>query len=160
MSETSYPISAEAWDVFGPQLRCLTHLSGRDDDFCLLEGEVAQGGFVPVHSHEDRECFMVLAGTIEAWVEGSWRELEEGEVLDIPGGRRHAWRKSSPGTALLMIATTVRMGRFLREAGRPLAAAQLPPTSAELERFVGLARGHGYWLGSAEDNAAAGLAAG
>jgi mannose-6-phosphate isomerase-like protein (cupin superfamily) len=160
MSETSFPVPAESWDVFGPQLRCLTHLSGGDDDFCLLEGEVAQGSFVPVHSHEDRECFLVLAGEIEAWVEGSWTVLDEGQVLDIPGGRRHAWRKSSPGTALLMIATTVRMGRFLREAGRPLAAAQLPPTPRELERFVGLARSHGYWLGTAEDNAAAGLAAG
>ncbi len=150
------PAPDEPWDVFGPQLRCLTSLSGQDGDFCLLEAEVASGVLVPVHSHADRETFLVLSGTIEAWVEGHWTALGEGDVLDVPGDRRHAWWKVSPGTATLLLATTMRMGRFLRDAGRPLAAASFPPTPAEMARFAGLAEAYGHWLGTAEDNAAAG----
>ena len=83
--------------------------------------------------------------------------LRAGDVLDIRDGVRHAWRNISEAPVRLLIVTTVRLGKFLREIGRPLAAANAPPSPGDVERLISISKRHGYWNGSSDDNAAIGL---
>lgn len=55
---------------------------------------VAPAGFGPprhVHRNED-ECFVVLTGEIEVWLEGATRIAGPGDSVFIPRGREHTFR--------------------------------------------------------------------
>lgn len=151
---------SEVLDVLGPRIQHLTELSN-DQTYCLMKGEVGSGVFVPIHSHEDRETFFVLSGEIEAWVEDKWTVFRVGDTLDIPSNQKHAWRNTSSENVTLLIASTVKMGGFFNEVGRP--ADSVPPGHPEpaaLQHFVEVALSYGYWLGSPDDNATIGLSLG
>jgi hypothetical protein len=108
-------------------------------------------------SHPDRELFSITEGAIEVFVADQWHAPRAGDVLDIRDGVRHAWRKISEAPVRLLIVTTARLGQFLREIGRPLAAANAPPSPGDVERLISISKRHGYWNGSPDDNAAIGL---
>jgi quercetin dioxygenase-like cupin family protein len=148
----------EIRDLFGHQIRHLTALSDADCDFCLMRSDFPDGAVVPIHSHADRETFYVLTGRVQALWEDHWDTLVAGDVLDVPSGLEHALRNLSGAPASLLLATTMRMGRFLRDISRPAgAAAGGAPHPEERERFLKIARDYGYWLGSPADNAAVGI---
>ncbi len=150
--------SPEFLDLLGPQLRHRTALTDNDDDFCLIEAIFPPGAFVRLHSHE-HETFFVLAGEFQGFKDGQWHDLCAGSVFDVPAGVRHALRNVSGDFTHLLVATTMRVGRFLRDVGRPVSqATSAPPTAAEVERFTKASAAYGYWRGSPEDNAAVGLA--
>lgn len=49
----------------------------------------------PPHFHpRQEERFEVLAGVLDVFVDGDWRELSAGESITIPAGTRHAVRNS------------------------------------------------------------------
>lgn len=151
---------SEVLDVLGPHIQHLTELSN-DESYCLMKGVVGPGVFVPLHSHEDRETFFVLSGEIEAWTGEQWTVFRVGETLDIPGNQKHAWRNVSNEPTTLLIASTVKMGKFFNEIGRPVDSVQPgPPEPAALQHFVEVAIAYGYWLGTPVDNAAIGLTMG
>jgi hypothetical protein len=61
----------------------------------------------------------------------------------------------------MLCVTPMRLGRFFRDIALPAAlATQGPPTPADLQRMVGLAKAYGYWLGGLADNAAVGISIG
>jgi uncharacterized RmlC-like cupin family protein len=151
----------ETLDLFGHQIQHLTALSDADVEYCLIGSNHPAGTFVPIHSHADRETFYILSGEPQALWEDHWITLVTGDVLDVPGGIKHAWRNVSGAPASLLVVTTMRMGRFLREIGRPAATAPPgPPTKAELQRLFEIAQANGYWMGSPADNAAVGISLG
>jgi quercetin dioxygenase-like cupin family protein len=148
----------EMLDVFGPQIQLLTTLSDEDEAYCLFRGVLPAGVFVPIHSHPDRETFYILEGEPQGLLQDQWRQFAAGDVVDIPGDMKHAWRNASVAPVSLLFVTTTRLGRFFLEIGRPAATvAPGPPTPADLQRFLQIARAYGYWLGSVEDNAAIGI---
>jgi quercetin dioxygenase-like cupin family protein len=151
----------EILDVLGPQIQFLTALSDADDDYCLIKGTIPAGVVVPLHSHVERETFYILAGEIEGLWEDYWISLAAGDVFDVPGGLKHGWRNRSGAPASLVLATTMRLGRFLREISRPLATVSpAPPKPADVQRLVEVAQAYGHWLGSPADNAAVGISFG
>jgi quercetin dioxygenase-like cupin family protein len=151
----------EVLDVLGPQIQYLTPLSESNEGYCLVKSTVAPGVIVPIHSHADRETFYILAGELQGLTEDRWHIFGPGGVFDVPGGIRHAFRNVSSASVSLLFVTTMRMGRFFREVGRPAATLPPgPPAPADLQRFALLAHEYGYWLGSPEDNAAVGLSFG
>lgn len=153
------PQQAEIIDILvGPTLTYLTPGPSAPGDFCLMKVEIPPGVIVPVHSHEDRETFYVLAGQLDGLTGAEWTIVLPGMVLDVAHGVRHALRNSSKSTTTLLMVTTMRMGQFFRDVGRPYAPGLQPPTSAELENFATTANGYGYWMGSAADNLAVGIA--
>jgi hypothetical protein len=81
-------------------------------------------------SHPDRELFSITESDRGLRCR-SVACPSRGRVLDIRDGVRHAWRKISEAPVRLLIVTTVRLGQFLREIGRPLAAANAPPSPGE-----------------------------
>ena len=151
----------EVLDVLGSHIQHLTVLSDADDGYCLIRSIFPAGVVVPVHSHSDRETFYILAGELQGLWEDRWITLGGGDVFDVPGDIKHGWRNVSGAPVSLLLATTMRLGRFLRDIGRPVATIPPgPPAPADLQRFVETAHAYGYWLGSPEDNAAVGLSFG
>jgi quercetin dioxygenase-like cupin family protein len=150
--------TADFLDVMGPLVKPLTTLSKADGDYCLFQSIFPQDVVIPMHSHADRETFYMLSGRIEGWIEGGWQSLGPGNVFDVPENARHAFRNYSGGPASLLLLTTIRLGRFFTEIGRPATAPAVgPPTQAELKHLAARAHDYGYWLGSPEDNLSVGL---
>lgn len=135
--------------------RYLTSLSLPADDYCLFIGEVPAGAIVPFHSHSDRETFYVLSGEMNFYDGASWQVLKQGEFVDVLGNTRHAWRNASESSASLLVATTVRMGVFLRKVS---SGGSIQAAGTEKDQFLKLVQEYGYWLGSGKDNEAIGLA--
>jgi quercetin dioxygenase-like cupin family protein len=53
----------------------------------------------PLHFHPaQKEEWHVLSGTLEAHLDGDWRELNEGESVSIPAGSPHTFRNRSGDT--------------------------------------------------------------
>jgi quercetin dioxygenase-like cupin family protein len=153
-----FPQHAEVIDIFvGPTLTYLTPGSSAPDDFCLMKVEIPPGVTVPVHSHEDRETFYVLAGQLNGLTGTEWAIFLPGMVLDIKNGVRHALRNGSAATTTLLMVTTMKMGQFFRDAGRPYAPGLPPPTQGDLQHFLTTANECGYWMGSPADNLAVGI---
>ena len=125
-----------------------------------MRGVVAPGVVVPLHSHDDAEDFFILAGTQQVLTKSDqglqWIDVNAGDYVHIPAGVPHAHRNVSDEPAVELVVTTARLGRFFQEVAR--SDTGQPPTSAELAAFVAVATRYGYDLGTAEQNAAVGIA--
>jgi hypothetical protein len=63
----------------------------------------------------------------------------------VPGDLKHGWRKLSGAPVSMLCVTTMRLGRFHDEFGRPLAkVAQVRPKPAEIQRLIELVYTYGY----------------
>jgi quercetin dioxygenase-like cupin family protein len=154
----------EAIDVLGPTIRYLTPPEGDDRAPCVMRGTIPPGIVVPLHSHADPETFLLVAGALEALTPSEngfvWKPVTAGEVFHIPGDAKHAWRNRSQETADSILISTVKIGRFFRELGRPVGSSEephWPPRPATIERFLATAERYGYWNATPEENAAVGL---
>jgi quercetin dioxygenase-like cupin family protein len=149
---------AEILDLFGPSIQRVIPLSDENGGYCVLKGTVPPGIIVPLHSHPDRETFYVLGGQLRALKGDTWQTLQVGDVFDVPGGTRHAFRNLENESASILIATTTSLTRFLLKVARPIANVPPgPPTSEVLQRFAQASLAEGHWLGSVSDNAAVGI---
>jgi quercetin dioxygenase-like cupin family protein len=150
-----------AMDVFGSTVE---FISGPDDpgaDFCVMRGVLPPGVVVPLHSHDDDEDFLILAGTQQVLVEDAhrlqWRDMCTGDYMHIPGGIVHAHRNVSDEPAVNLIITSTRLGQFARELARPDVGRQGPLTPDDLGELIALSAEYGYILGTPEQNAAVGI---
>jgi quercetin dioxygenase-like cupin family protein len=151
----------ETFDVLGPHIQFLTALSNADNDYCVIRSTFPAGTMVPIHSHADRETFYILDGELQGLWEDRWVTLVGGDVFDVPGNTKHAFRNVSSAPVSLLFLTTMRMGRFFRDIGRPAATVPPgPPKPEDLARFFEIAQRYGYWLGGPADNATIGLSFG
>jgi quercetin dioxygenase-like cupin family protein len=153
--------ATDARKVFSPQNHLrptneyLTEVSKGDGDYCLIRCTLPAGAVVPMHSHADRETFYVLSGKLDALREDQWEKLGPGDVFDVPGGTKHAWRNSSQVAASIICVTTTRMARFLQDIS--ISDADTSPKE-HAQRFFEVVHANGYWLANSEENAAVGLA--
>jgi quercetin dioxygenase-like cupin family protein len=133
----------------------------RHDPFCVIRGVVAPGAIVPLHSHDDTEAFFVISGSIRVLTKGAagleWHPVTAGDYVHVESGTAHTWRNDSREPAVLLIATTKRMGEFFQEVGRSAGGAPQPPSPEDLAQFASVAVRYGYWLAIPEDNAAVGI---
>jgi mannose-6-phosphate isomerase-like protein (cupin superfamily) len=151
-------MNIEVIDIFvGPKLSYLTPRSSAPSDFCLMKVEMPAGVTVPVHSHEDRETFYILEGELNGLTGTEWTTFLPGMVLDLKNGVRHALRNTSAKPTTLLMVTTMKMGQFFREVGRPYAPGLPPPTPADLLHFGTISSEYGYWMGSPADNLDVGI---
>jgi quercetin dioxygenase-like cupin family protein len=151
-------LDSEILDLFGPTIQRVIPLSDENGGYCLLKGTVPPGIIVPLHSHSDRETFYVVGGQLQALKGDSWHTLQVGDVFDVPGGARHAFRNLENESASILIVTTTCLTKFLLKIGRPIANVPPgPPSSEVLQRFAQASLAEGHWLGSVSDNAAVGI---
>ncbi len=145
-------------DILGPQIRFLAPLVDDPNGYCVLSSVVPPHVVVPLHSHPERETFLILSGALEAFDGAEWRIYRENDVFDVPSGAKHAFRNTSTEPVSLVLVTSASMGRFFRSVGRRTADGPPgPPTDESVEVFVAAALRHGYWLGSPAENAEIGV---
>jgi quercetin dioxygenase-like cupin family protein len=145
-------------DVMGPLISFATPISS-DDGYCVIVSVVPPGVVVPVHSHPDRETLYVIDGRLDGLLGSTWQIFDPRSVIDVPGGMPHAFRKGSGKDVISLLVTTMRMGRFFTEIGRPADGAAVPvrPGPDQVAALVSVAKRYGYHLGTDEDNAAVGI---
>ena len=99
---------------------------------------IPPGVAIPLHSHAEEERFYIISGEIEIYLESKWETAKAGDFVEILGGIRHGLRNRSNQPALVLVQTTVRLGRFFREMGKPLSfeADHAQPTPEALEHLL------------------------
>jgi quercetin dioxygenase-like cupin family protein len=113
---------------------------------CILKGTIPAGVTIPLHSHDADEVFFLLSGNIEVLVEQSgemhWVEANAGDLINIPGNAKHAFRNRSQYPAINLLYTTSNHGRYFQEIGKPLASGKnvSPPATDEIQHFVQTAK--------------------
>jgi quercetin dioxygenase-like cupin family protein len=156
------PESLERLDVLGPTIQFVTDPAGEDGP-CIMRGTVPPGVSIPLHSHADPETFLPLSGRLRGLVfqgeDFEWIEIRPGVVFHVPGGAKHAFRNEGREEAVMMIASTTKIGRFFRELGAPVAPGlpPAPPSAERVQRFLATSDRYGYWNASPEENARVGL---
>ncbi|MCV7401699.1 cupin domain-containing protein [Mycobacterium fragae] len=144
-------------EVFGPIIEFVTPED--DEQICVMRAVVPPGVTVPLHSHDDFEDFLILAGGHQVLVDCEsgleWRDAHPGDYIRVPGNVPHAHRNIANEPAVDLVITTAAMGRFFREVGRPIGSP--PPTAREVARFAQTASRFGYRLATPEENAAVGI---
>jgi len=149
---------SEIPDVLGPYFQLLTPLLDDDSKYCVIRSNFPAEVVVPIRGHPDRETSYILAGELEGLWEDHWITLRAGDFFDVRSDLKHAWRNVSGAPASLLIVTTMRQGRFLRDIGRPIATVlRGKPTPAVLQRFSKIVNAYGFWSGSRADNSAVGI---
>lgn len=165
MSIDRNPTTGVLIDLLGPTIEFMTDPDDAGNDFCVLRGVVPPAGFVPLHSHSDTEGFLVVAGEVEVlrYPAGDseeipeWLHAEAGDYVHMGGAAAHAWRNTAAAPAEVLIVATNKLGRFMRDAGRPMSQADLPPTPQDFARFAETAARYGYWIAGPAQNVAAGV---
>jgi quercetin dioxygenase-like cupin family protein len=159
LHESEHPLL----DVFGPTVQFLTSPDEAEGIFCIMISVIPEDAFIPIHSHEDIECFFMLSGQQEVVVEEQggfrWLVCNPGEFIQVASGVKHGFlnRTTKPATSLTV--TTARLGRFFKEIGRPIppgSQAEMP-TADELQRVMDTAKRYGYWMATSDENAAVGI---
>jgi quercetin dioxygenase-like cupin family protein len=147
------PTSAETIDVLGPTVQLLTSPDDGDAAPLVMRGTLPSGATVPLHSHPDPETALAISGEAEGLVETidgfEWVAIAPGDIFHIPGGARHAFRNRGGEPAVQIHLTTGRLGRFFREAGRPVAPGTEDgglPTREAIEHFLQIAERYGHWI--------------
>jgi len=151
------------FEVLGASIEFLVGPQPGDEAPCILKGTIPSGVVVPMHSHSVIEIFYVLSGNIEVLVEAGekmqWVEVSAGDLIEIPGNAKHAFRNRSQNPVLNLLFTTSKHGRYFQEIGRRLASGECirPPTLDEIQHFLETARRYGYWFATPEENASVGI---
>ncbi len=153
------PETAGTFDAFRPKIQFLTPSETPETAPCVMRAVFRPGVFVPLHSHDDLETFIIISGELEALVELAegyrWVKVAPGCVLHAPGWAKHALRNLSGAPAAMICVTTAKLGRFVREISR-LAGPEAPsaqPSPELMQRFHETVERYGYWLATPEENA-------
>jgi quercetin dioxygenase-like cupin family protein len=156
---------AETVEIMGPLVQFLTAPANDDGAPCTMRGTIPPGVVVPLHSHADPETYLVVSGEAEALVEKAngleWIRLGPGDVFDVPGDAKHAFRNPTRHPAVMIIVSTAKIGRFFQEIGTPFvpgARSAGPPSDATIRHFLQTAERYGYWNATPAENAQAGIA--
>ena len=119
--------------------------------YCICEGRLPPGSFVPLHYHAEVEAFIVLKGTLELLqMKGAQAEpfsVEAGEMAFIPSNAVHGFRNVSGVHVQLLIIGGPRIESFFVEAGTPQSQSNEresgEPDPSELLRMLEVAKRHG-----------------
>ena len=149
----------EAMDVMGTCMSVVVRLGDAEDDTALIRSRMgAQPRQVPLHLHPDVEAFYVLEGRLDVFLNSDragWRTIEAGQSLTIPPGIPHAVRNASGAPVDSLIATTVRLARFLGEIATPPSATPgVPPSAEDIARVRAKVTEYGYWMATPDESAA------
>ena len=83
----------------------------------------------------------VLEGEMTFWAEGERISARAGSVIHIPGGCVHAFRTDTDARFLAL--TTPQHELFMRAAGEPALALEMPAGGMDLQRILPAAQRYG-----------------
>ncbi|WP_150452209.1 cupin domain-containing protein [Arenibacter lacus] len=95
------------------------------ETICVVEEQAIRGESIPLHKHDDMECFYILEGEVMFYfgVEPG-TEARAGAFVHIPGNTIHGFRIESE-IARYLILTTPRHGEFYRAISLPATRATI-----------------------------------
>ena len=147
----------ETFAMLGGPLELVASIEAPAGDAVLLRSRMAPGATVPLHSHADPECFLVLEGEIDAFADDGrgWRTMTTGSSISMENGIAHALLAGDAGADLL-ITTNHRLAEFFRKAQHtggdgPSAG---PPGAEDVAHVVEVAKAYGYWMASPDEHSA------
>jgi mannose-6-phosphate isomerase-like protein (cupin superfamily) len=106
-----------------------------DNSCCIWEGNIPEGMGPPPHLHlYEHECFYILEGHLNAWVEGVKYDVPKNSLIFLPAGRAHWFVSAAPVTRMLSLTVTAKPEfpashlnrKFFELVGRPAEALTLP----------------------------------
>jgi quercetin dioxygenase-like cupin family protein len=153
----------ETLDVLGPSIQFLVAPQANEEAPCVIKGTIPPGVSVPIHRHQAIEAFYVVSGNVEVFSEKEgkcqWIAAGPGDFIEVPSGAKHGFRNRSQHPVVQLITTTSKLGRFFQEIGEPMleGANGNLPSPERLQHLIRTSERYGYWLASAEENAAAGI---
>jgi quercetin dioxygenase-like cupin family protein len=129
--------TGEALDVVGDLLVLRTEPT-QEAPMLAVETTVSPGGGPPPHTHAAEELFLVREGRL-AFVTGEpgvERLAGPGDVVQVPGGRPHAYRNVGevPARVLVVFDDGLQIAPFFRALGQPVDPETwqpLPPPPVE-----------------------------
>ena len=95
-------------------------LSAADGDIHLVQVDMVQGKWTPVHTHPVSESMWVLEGQIRYRILDDDHELGPGDFVMVPAGVPHAFLVESATAKVLGIQPTCECEPFYRGACEPL----------------------------------------
>ena len=95
-------------------------LSARDGDISLIEVDMVQGKWTPIHTHPVSESMWVLEGEIRYRTGDEEHEIGAGDFVMVPAGVPHAFMVTSATAKVLGIQPTCECEPFYRGASEPL----------------------------------------
>ena len=135
------------FNVLGVELEWKLRSKDTDGQYCALLATVPPQCMVPPHQHVEQEAFFVLEGTAEfaALADGTlqWSPVKAGQMINIPSDSVHGFRNVSDRNVQCLITAHPAIENFFLEAGTPMPSEPAPPTMAEIERVLQIARKHG-----------------
>lgn len=137
----------------GVEMRILLSTAESGGQFSLVEGTMPPGGDggLHVHAFED-ETMHLLEGKLAVTIGDAAFDLQAGETYFAPRNVPHRLRNLSDRPARgLLVTTPGGFDRFIEQAGIALAddaclPVGAPPTAAELERLIMLAKDFGITI--------------
>ena len=141
--------------MLGGLLELVASIEAPAGDAVMFRSRMSPGSTVPLHSHVDPECFLVLEGEIEVFADDGmgWRTVTACNSISMENGIRHALCAGDKGADVL-VTTNHRLAAFFRDAQRIGADAPPagPPGAEEVTHVLGTAKGYGYWMASPEEH--------
>ena len=121
----------------GEHFHFLNHLAtvkvsgGSEGQLSVVEFLAPRGFGPPIHRHNDEdELFVVLAGEIVLWTDGTEKRAEEGGVALLPRGVPHGFQVLSEEARILNVtgssAEPPRFDSMVAALGTPLTEPRLP----------------------------------
>ncbi|GAA4077276.1 cupin domain-containing protein [Nocardioides kongjuensis] len=98
-------------------------LGAGDGDISLIEVDMVEGKWTPVHTHPVSESMWVLEGRIRYRIVDDEHALGPGDFAMVPAGVPHAFVVTSPTAKVLGIQPSCRCEPFYRGASEPLAGS-------------------------------------
>lgn len=119
--------------IGGNKLRVLLDAAATGGQLTVIEEFPLEGDTSPmhVHHHED-EMFLLLEGSMRAWVGDRRFDVEEGGIAFLPRGTPHAYRFTAPTSRALLLCTPAGIEEMFREVGWDLAKPVPPDWSVSL----------------------------
>lgn len=113
-----------AYHWFGDSIvKVLLDSSATRGRLTVVENNVRQQYGSPIHVHEvEDEAFIVLDGTLRAWVGDQRRDLEPGDAALLPRGVPHAFRIMSPTARFLVLGLPGGLEGLYASAGADVRA--------------------------------------
>lgn len=106
-----------------------------DSSCCIWEGNIPAGMGPPPHIHlYEHECFYIIEGSLNAWVEGIKYEVPKDSLIFMPAGRAHWFVSTAPVTRMISLTVTAKPEfpanhlnrKFFEYIGRPAESMTLP----------------------------------
>ena len=100
----------------------------------LIEVDMVEGKWTPVHTHPVSESMWVLEGQIRYRILDDEHEIGPGDFVMVPAGVPHAFMVTSPSAKVLGIQPTCECEPFYRGASEPLEGSACVVDFARIAR--------------------------